>query len=192
METAVKNSICMIFGEISTSAVKGLEQVVRNAIKEVGYDDMEKGFDYKKVSIINVIDSQSPEIESAVIKDKSPETIGAGDQGLMIGYATNESESLMPLTMDICNKLIAALESARKNKKIAWLRPDAKVQVSIEYVKEKSRIKPVRLHTILVSTQHDPTPTLEQIREEVKKVIILPVVPEHLLDENTKFIINPS
>lgn len=168
-----------------------MEQVVRNAIKEVGYDDMEKGFDWKKVSIINVIDKQSPEIDAAVTKD-SPEKMGAGDQGLMIGYATNETESCMPMTMDICNKLVTALESARRNKKIAWLRPDGKVQVSIEYSKHGSKIKPERLHTVLVSAQHDPTPTMETIREEVKKHIIMPHLPPELVDEHTKFIINPS
>lgn len=130
-ESAVKNSLCMVFGEISTSAEINIEQVARQAIKEIGYTDLAVGMDNKTATIIVAIDRQSPEIANSVHVNKSLEEIGAGDQGLMIGYATDETEEFMPLSHSLCGKLILRLEECRKKGIVEWMRPDAKVQVTV-------------------------------------------------------------
>ena len=132
-ETAVKNSICMVFGEISTKAEPNVEQVVRQAIKEVGYDSVDIGMDYRTATVIVALDKQSSEIAEGVHVNRKEEDIGAGDQGLMIGYASDETENYMPLTHHFSSLLVRRLEQCRREKLISWIRPDAKVQVTVEY-----------------------------------------------------------
>jgi len=190
-ESAVKNSLCMIFGEISTKAEIQFEQIVRKAVKDVGYESVDIGMDYKTATIIIAIDRQSPEIANSVHVNKAPEDIGAGDQGLMIGYATDECEDLMPLTHSLSNKLVHRLEECRYKNILDWLRPDGKVQVTVEYKTTPKGIEPIRVHTVLISAQHNPNVTLETIRSEIAKHVI-----EHVIDakwlKDTKYVINPS
>lgn len=192
-ETCVKNNICMVFGEITTKATLVYEQIVREAIKNVGYDSIAKGFDYKNAVIISALDSQSPEIFDALKTGKKDEEIGAGDQGLMIGYASDETEEMMPITHLLANKLCERLNQCRREGILPWSRPDAKSQVTVEYKKnEDGHLIPLRVHTVLISAQHDETVTLEQISTDLKEKVIKAVIPSHLLDENTLYYMNPS
>lgn len=157
----------MVFGEVTLKGDINTEQIVRKAIKEVGYDSVDVGMDYKTATVIVALDQQSPQIAQSVHVDKLPEEIGAGDQGLMIGYAADETEELMPLSVSFCNALVRRLEDCRYNKILPWLRPDGKVQVTVEYKKTGSSIEPVRVHTILISTQHAETIKNEDLRAEL-------------------------
>ena len=194
-ETSVKNNFCIVFGEITTSAKIDYEQVVRDACKEVGYDDIDKGLDYRTMEVMNRLDRQSPEIAQAVHAngEKAVEDIGAGDQGLMFGYASDETEELMPLTHSLATRLGWQLTKVRKEGTLKWVRPDGKTQVTVEYKKEADgRLTPVRVHTILISTQHSPDVTNEQIKSDLIEHVIKPIVPAKYLDENTIYHINPS
>lgn len=190
-ESAVKNSICMVFGEITVNGEVNFEQIARQAIKEIGYDSNEVGMDYKTATIIVAIDKQSPDIAQGVHLNKAEEDIGAGDQGLMIGYASDETESLMPLTHDLCGRLVRRLEQCRKEKIVPWMRPDAKVQVTVEYKKEGHIITPVRVHTILISAQHNPDVSNDKIKEDLIHFVIGHAVPQKWLI-NTRYVLNPS
>lgn len=154
----------MMFGEVNTNAEVNFELVARQAIKEVGYTSAELGMDCKTATIIVAMDRQSHEIASSVHVDKKEEDVGAGDQGLMIGYASNETENLMPLSHDLSCKLVRRLEKCRREKIVDWMRPDAKVQVTVEYRHTHNNIVPERVHTILISCQHNPGITNDQIR----------------------------
>jgi len=191
-ETACKSNLVMVFGEITSNAKLSYEQVVREAIKNVGYDSIEKGCDYKNCTVMVAIEQQSIEIAESVHINKKEEDVGAGDQGLMIGYACDETPELMPLSHHLSLKICERLNELRNNGKLSWLRPDAKSQVTVEYKVEGKNIVPVRVHTVLVSTQHHPDITQEEITKQVKEHIIQPVVPSKFLDENTIYHINPS
>ena len=194
-ETCCKNDMVMIFGEITTKAEVDYEAVVRRVCMEIGYDDAAKGLDYRCMQVVNKLDKQSPEIGQAVhgFGSKSAENLGAGDQGIMFGYATDETDDLMPLTAHLANKLGHQLSILRKNNTIPWLRPDGKTQVTVEYKKGSfNELIPIRVHTILISTQHAPNVSLDEIRATVLEQIIRPIVPAHLLDSDTIFHINPS
>jgi len=182
----------MVFGEITSNAKLSYEQVVREAIKNVGYDSIEKGCDYKNCTVMVAIEQQSIEIAESVHINKKEEDVGAGDQGLMIGYACDETPELMPLSHHLSLKICERLNELRNNGKLSWLRPDAKSQVTVEYKVEGKNIVPVRVHTVLVSTQHHPDISQEEITKQVKEHIIQPVVPSKFLDENTIYHINPS
>lgn len=191
-ETASKGNMIMILGEISCSKPVCFEQVVRNAAKELGYDNWDIGLDYKNCQVIISIDSQSSEIGDSVHRNKNIDEIGAGDQGFMMGYATNETEELMPLTHVLATKLLKKLDDLRKAKVLTWVRPDAKSQVTVEYEEINGKLTPLRVHTVLMSIQHSPDVKTAQIREEVISKVIKEVVPEKYLTPETKFIVNPS
>jgi S-adenosylmethionine synthetase len=191
-ETCTKTDMVMVFGEISTKAVVNYEQVVRDTLKEIGYDHADKGCDYTTCKVVVALEEQSPEIANSVHINKAVEDTGAGDQGHMFGYATNETEECMPLTHSLATKLGYRLTEVRKNGTCPWVRPDGKTQVSIEYRQENGKMIPLRVHTILISTQHAPSISQEDLQAQLKEHVIREVVPSQYLDENTIYHLNPS
>jgi S-adenosylmethionine synthetase len=191
-ESVAKSNTILIAGEITSLAKIDIDQIVRNRIKDVGYDDEKKGLNYATCEIIIKVTKQSPDISQAVHENKKDEDIGAGDQGHMFGYATDETPELFPYSHLLALRLSEKLTEVRKNKTLPWLRPDGKTQVTVEYVKEKNEIKPVRIQNILISTQHDPDIKLDEIKRLVQEHVIDPIVNKDLIDTNTQFFINPS
>ena len=191
-ETCAKTNFVMIFGEISTTAQVNFEQVVRDAIKHIGYDNVEKGLDYNTCEVAVALEKQSPDIAQAVHEGKTDENIGAGDQGHMFGYATNETPECMPLSHSLATRLGYRLTEVRKQGICPWVRPDGKTQVTVEYVEENGKIKPFRVHTVLISTQHDPDITNEEIQSQLKEHVIKHVIPAQYLDDRTIYHLNPS
>lgn len=193
-ETAVTTGMVLCMGEITTKAYVDIPKIARGVISEIGYDRAKYGFDAETCSVITSIDEQSKDIAMGVDEalesktgDDADET-GAGDQGIMFGYACNETAELMPMPISLAHKLALKLTEVRKNKTLSYLRPDGKSQVTIEYDDNK----PVRVDTIVISSQHAPDISLSQIKEDIMEYVIKPVVPENLLDENTKYYINPT
>jgi len=186
----------MIFGEITTKAEVDFEAVVRDTVKGIGFDHPDKGIDYKTMEVMNRLHAQSVEIGAAVHgneTEKKPELIGAGDQGHMFGYATDETPEMMPLTHSLATGLGYRLTEVRKNGTLPLLRPDGKTQVTVEYKKlPDGGVEPLRCHTIVISTQHDPTYTNEDIKKDLMEHVIRKVVPAKYLDNDTIFHINPS
>jgi S-adenosylmethionine synthetase len=182
----------MVFGDITLNGLVDYEQVARNAIKQVGYDDIAKGLDYRTCRVEVLIDLQAQEIANAVHVQKSVEEIGAGDQGHMFGYATSETPEGMPLTHFLATRLCARLAQVRKEGICPWVRPDNKTQVTVEYRKEGGRVIPLRVHTIVISTQHNPDVTHAFISAQLKEFVIAPVIPANLLDDRTIYHLNPS
>lgn len=186
-ETFVTTGLVVVGGEITTTATVNYQDVVRNKIKEIGYTNADFGLDYKSCAVMITLDKQSPDIAQGVDYDDG--VIGAGDQGIMFGYATNETSNYMPIAIDYAHKLAAKLAEVRKNNLITYLRPDAKTQVTVEY-DQNDKVK--RIDAIVVSTQHNPDVTLEQIKSDVRTHVIDTVIPAELIDENTRFYINPT
>lgn len=197
VETSVTTGLALVFGEISTSAYVDIQHVVRETIKEIGYTDGKYGFDGDNCAVIVALDGQSKDIAQGV--DDSLEIregqvdpldkIGAGDQGLMFGFATDETPEYMPLPLILSHKLMRRIAILRKDKVIKYLRPDAKAEVTVEYDADG---KPVRVDTVVLSTQHDPDVSLEQIQADVKEQVIKAVIPAEYLDDQTKYFINPT
>ncbi len=198
-ESASCTGFVLVTGEITTNAYVDIPKIVRNTVKEIGYDKSEYGFDGNTCAVMVSIDEQSSDIAMGVDKaleakenkmsDQEIEAIGAGDQGMMFGYATNETPELMPYPISLAHKLAQQLTKVRKDGTLTYLRPDGKSQVSVEYDEND---KPVRLEAVVLSTQHDPDVTQEQIHEDIKKYVFDPILPKELIDENTKFFINPT
>lgn len=190
-ETCTKTGMVMIFGEISTRATVNYEQVIRDTIKQIGYDDPAKGLDYKTMNVIVAIEEQSPEIAQAVDSVKE-EDVGAGDQGIMFGYATDETKQFMPLSHMLATQLGNRLTEIRKTGKVDWIRPDGKTQVTVEYLNKNGRMIPQRVHTVVISTQHHEDVTNEQIATDLMTHVIQHVIPEKYLDDKTIYHLNPS
>ncbi|MDE0641022.1 methionine adenosyltransferase [Bacillus sp. CNPSo 3703] len=198
-ETSVTTGLVLVSGEITTSTYVDIPKTVRDTIKEIGYTRAKYGFDAETCAVLTSIDEQSADIAQGVDKalearegtmtEEEIDAIGAGDQGLMFGFANNETEELMPLPISLAHKLSRRLTEVRKNGTLAYLRPDGKTQVTVEYDEQN---KPVRIDTVVISTQHAPEVTLEQIQSDLKEHVIRPVVPSELIDEETKYFINPT
>ena len=198
-ETASCTGFVLVTGEITTNAYVDIPKIVRETVKEIGYDKSEYGFDGNTCAVMVSIDEQSSDIAMGVDKaleakenqmsEEELEAIGAGDHGMMFGYATNETEEYMPYPISLAHKLAQQLTKVRKDGTLTYLRPDGKSQVSVEYDENN---KPVRLEAVVLSTQHDPDVTQEQIHEDIKKYVFDPILPAELIDENTKFFINPT
>lgn len=194
-ETATKTNMVMIFGEITTEAKVNFENVIRNAIKDVGYDDAEKGLDYKMCNVIVAIEKQSPDIAQGVHVGRELDDMGAGDQGIMFGYATDESEERMPLSHVWATKLGKRLTDVRKSGLLPWVRPDGKTQVTVVYRDDNGRMVPQWVHTVLISTQHDDSMTSQHatLRQQIIQHVVREVIPEtYIKNGKTQIIINPS
>ena len=198
-ETTVTTGLVLVAGEVTTTTYVDIKGIVRDTVAEIGYTRGKYGFDAENLAVLVALGEQSPDIAQGVdqalearegsMTDEELEAIGAGDQGLMFGYACNETPELMPLPISLAHKLAGRLTAVRKSGELSYLRPDGKTQVTVEYDENNN---PVRVDTIVLSTQHDEEITLEQIQKDVKEFVINPVVPAALIDENTKYFINPT
>ena len=198
-ETCTTTGLVMVMGEITTNAYVDIQKIVRDTVREIGYTRGKYGFDADTCGVITAIDEQSADIALGVDKaleakenkmtEEELDAIGAGDQGMMFGFATNETEEYMPLAISLAHKLTRQLTKVRKDGVLTYLRPDGKSQVTVEYDKDG---KAVRLDAVVLSTQHDPEVTQEQIHEDIKKYVFAPVLPAEMIDDDTKFFINPT
>ena len=198
-ETTCTTGLVMVMGEITTEAYVDIQKIARETIREIGYDRAKYGFDCDTCGVITAIDEQSADIAMGVnralearenqMSDEEIEAIGAGDQGLMFGYATNETPELMPYPISLAHKLALKLTEVRKNGTLDYLRPDGKTQVTVEYDEEG---KPFRIDTVVLSTQHSEDVSQEKIHEDIKKYVFEPVLPSDMIDEDTKYFINPT
>ena len=198
-ETAITTGLVLVMGEITTQAYVDIQKIVRKTVREIGYTRGKFGFDADNCGVITAIDEQSSDIAMGVDKaleakenkmtDEELDAIGAGDQGMMFGFASNETEEYMPFAIALAHKLTRQLTKVRKDGTLPYLRPDGKSQVTVEYDKEGN---PVRLDAVVLSTQHDPDVTQEQIHEDIKKYVFEPVLPAEMIDADTKFFINPT
>nr|XP_018910507.1 PREDICTED: S-adenosylmethionine synthase isoform X1 [Bemisia tabaci] len=190
-ETVTKTGMVLLCGEITSKANVDYQKVVRDTIKHIGYDDSSKGFDYETCNVLVAMDAQSPNIAEGVHVNRAEDMIGAGDQGLMFGYATDETEECMPLTVVLAHKLNERIADMRRSGVFWWARPDSKTQVTCEYCFQHGACVPLRVHTVVVSIQHSEKITLEELRTEIMNKVIKEVIPTKYLDDKTMFHINP-
>ena len=198
-ETAVTTGLVLVMGEITTNAYVDIQKIVRETVREIGYDRAKYGFDCDTCGVLTAIDEQSADIALGVDKaleakenkmsDEEIDAIGAGDQGMMFGFAANETEEYMPYPISLAHKLARRLTEVRKNGTLPYLRPDGKTQVTVEYDENG---KPFRLDAVVLSTQHDEKATQEQIHKDIKRYVFDPILPAHMIDTNIKFFINPT
>ena len=196
-ETCVTTGIVMVMGEVTTKAYVDIQKIVRDTVREIGYDRAKYGFDADTCGVIVSLDEQSPDIAMGVDKsleakqgeEKDDLNIGAGDQGMMFGYATDETEEYLPYPIALSHKLARILSQIRKDKSVKYLRPDGKVQVTIEYDENN---KPVRIDTVVLSAQHDESVTHQELERDIKKLIFDEILPKNMIDNNTKFYVNPT
>ncbi len=188
-ETMVTTGLVVVAGEITTKAVVDIPTIVRETIKKIGYTDPAMGFDYENCAVMVTLDKQSPDISQGVTKGAGlHKEQGAGDQGLMFGYACRETAALMPMPIQLAHMLTIQLEKLRRNKKLPWLRPDGKSQVTVEY----ENGKPKRIHTVVISTQHDPSVRYNTLKKQITEKVIKPVLPKRLVDKNIIYHVNPT
>lgn len=195
-ETLVSTGLVVVSGEISTSCYVDIQKIVRETVKEVGYTRAKYGFDGDTCAVVTAIDEQSPDIsrgvdkavEARIISDDEINSVGAGDQGLMVGYACLETEEMMPMPISLAHRLARKLAEVRKNKTVPYLRPDGKAQVTVEYIDGR----PVRVDTVVISTQHHPAVEQAQIAEDVEKYVIAPVIPKSLIEKKPRILVNPT
>ncbi|MDF2907381.1 MAG: metK [Herbinix sp.] len=198
-ETAITTGLVLVMGEITTEGYVDIQKIVRETIRQIGYDHSEYGFDANTCGVIVALDEQSKdiamgvdtalEVKEHIAEDEEFSKIGAGDQGMMFGYATNETEEYMPYPISLAHKLTKQLTKIRKEGTLNYLRPDGKSQVTVEY---DDKGQPIHLNAVVLSTQHNDEVTIEQLRKDIKKYVLDPILPQELVDENTKFFINPT
>lgn len=191
-ECVSKTGMILLCGEVTSRAVVDLQKVVRDTIKSIGYDDSSKGFDYKTCNVLVSLQPQCSEISDCVFEGRDMEDIGAGDQGLMFGYATDETEECMPLTVLLAHKLNARIKELSKTGACPWILPDSKTQVTVEYRDNMGAMEPLRVHTLVISVQHSPDITLADIRLNLMEKVVKSVIPAKYLDDNTIYHLLPS